>query len=76
MNLLCSSDSYASGLGIVNSFIKDQIVLIPLKDSTKHTLGFVTNNKQNNLQLFKHLSKKFEIAYYPTTKETLMLLVN
>lgn len=46
MNLLCSSDSYASGLGIVNSFIKDQIVLIPLKDSTKHTLGFVTNNKQ------------------------------
>ena len=46
MNLLCASDSYASGLGIVNSFIKDQIVLIPLKDSPKHTLGIVTNNKQ------------------------------
>ena len=40
MNLLCASDSYASGLGIVNSFIKDQIVLLPLKNSPKHTLGF------------------------------------
>ncbi|MGT2907062.1 LysR family transcriptional regulator [Streptococcus dentiloxodontae] len=45
MNLLCASDSYASGLGIINSFIKEQIVLIPLKDSPMHTLGFVTNNK-------------------------------
>ncbi|MEY8700129.1 LysR family transcriptional regulator [Streptococcus ferus] len=44
MNLLCGSNAYASGLGIVNSFIKDQIVLIPLKDSDIHTLGFVTNN--------------------------------
>lgn len=46
MNILCGSDAYASGLGIVNSFIKDQIVLIPLKDSEKHTLGFVTNNRK------------------------------
>lgn len=43
MNLLSGSDAYAAGLGIVNSFIKDQIVLIPLKDSPIHTLGFVTN---------------------------------
>ncbi|MGT2924078.1 LysR family transcriptional regulator [Streptococcus caviae] len=46
MNILCGSDAYASGLGIVNSFIKDQIVLIPLKDSKKHTLGFVSNNRK------------------------------
>lgn len=43
MNLLCATDAYASGLGIVNSFVRDQIVLIPLKDSPKHTLGYVTH---------------------------------
>ena len=31
MNLLCATDAYASGLGIVNSFVRNQIVLIPLK---------------------------------------------
>ena len=46
MNLLCASDAYASGLGIVDSFIKEQIVLIPLKDSPSHTLGYVTNKKK------------------------------
>lgn len=46
MNLLCASDAYASGLGIINSFIREQIVLIPLKDSPKHTLGYVTNKKK------------------------------
>ncbi|MBM7636813.1 LysR family transcriptional regulator [Streptococcus saliviloxodontae] len=46
MNLLCATNAYASGLGIVNSFIKDQIVLTPLTDSPLHTLGFVTNQKQ------------------------------
>ncbi len=46
MNLLCATDAYASGLGIVNSFVRDQIVLIPLKDSPKHTLGYVTNKKK------------------------------
>ncbi len=45
-NLLCATDAYASGLGIVNSFIKDQFVLIPLKDSPSHTLGYVTNRKK------------------------------
>lgn len=47
MNLLCATDAYASGLGIVNSFVKDQIVLIPLQNSPKHTLGYVTNRKKN-----------------------------
>ena len=47
MNLLCASNAYASGLGIVNSFIKEQIVLIPLKNSPTHTLGYVTNKKKN-----------------------------
>lgn len=46
MNLLCATDAYASGLGIVNSFVKDQIVLIPLQNSPKHTLGYVTNRKK------------------------------
>lgn len=46
MNLLCATDAYASGLGIVNSFAKDQIVLIPLQNSPKHTLGYVTNRKK------------------------------
>lgn len=45
MNLLSSTDAYASGLGIINSFIKDQIVLLPLTDSPLHTLGFVVNRK-------------------------------
>lgn len=51
MNLLCGSDAYASGLGIVNSFIKDQIVLIPLKNSELHTLGVVTNNRKQKTAL-------------------------
>ncbi|MEX2784829.1 LysR family transcriptional regulator [Streptococcus sp. H49] len=46
MNLLCASDAYASGLGIVNSFIKEQIVLIPLKDSPLHTLGYIVNKNK------------------------------
>lgn len=46
MNLLCATDAYASGLGIVNSFVKDQIVLIPLQNSPKHKLGYVTNRKK------------------------------
>lgn len=46
MNLLCATDAYASGLGIVDSFIKEQIVLIPLKDSPSHTLGIVTNKNK------------------------------
>lgn len=46
MNLLCATDAYASGLGIVNSFVKNQIVLIPLQNSPKHTLGYVTNRKK------------------------------
>lgn len=46
MNLLCATDAYASGLGIVNSFVKDQIVLIPLQNSPKHILGYVTNRKK------------------------------
>lgn len=46
MNLLCASNAYASGLGIVDSFIKDQIVLIPLKNSLSHRLGFITNRQK------------------------------
>ena len=65
MNLLCSSDSYASGLGIVNSFIKDQIVLIPLKDSTKHTLGFVTNNKQKQSTIIQAFIEEIRDSLLP-----------
>ena len=53
MNLLTASDAYASGLGIVNGFIKEQIVLIPLADSPVHTLGYVTNNKRKNTPIME-----------------------
>lgn len=40
---ICTDDdAYASGLGIVDGFIKEQIVLIPLKD----TLGYVTSKQK------------------------------
>ncbi len=45
MNLLRLSQAYASGLGIVNSFMREQIVLVPLKDSPLHTLGYVRPQK-------------------------------
>ncbi|WP_165212371.1 LysR family transcriptional regulator [Streptococcus tangpeifui] len=53
MNLLTASDAYASGLGIVNGFIKEQIVLIPLADSPVHTLGLVTNNKRKKTPIIE-----------------------
>lgn len=53
MNLLCATDAYASGLGIVNSFVRDQIVLIPLQDSPKHTLGYVINKKKKVSEIGK-----------------------
>ena len=65
MNLLCASDSYASGLGIVNSFIKDQIVLIPLKDSPKHTLGIVTNNKQKKSAIIQAFIEEIQDSLLP-----------
>ena len=65
MNLLCASDSYASGLGIVNSFIKDQIVLLPLKDSPKHTLGFVTNNKQKQSTIIQAFIEEIRDSLLP-----------
>lgn len=55
MNILGAGQAYASGLGIVTSFIKDQIVLIPLKDSPLHTLGYVTNKKQQESPLVQAL---------------------
>lgn len=60
MNLLCATDAYASGLGIVNSFVRDQIVLIPLKDSPKHTLGYVTHKHKKCLTLGRLLLLKCE----------------
>ncbi|MDU2859314.1 MAG: LysR family transcriptional regulator substrate-binding protein, partial [Streptococcus salivarius] len=65
MNLLCASDSYASGLGIVNSFIKDQIVLLPLKNSPKHTLGFVTNNKQKQSAIIQAFIEEIQDSLLP-----------
>lgn len=60
MNLLCATDAYASGLGIVNSFVRDQIVLIPLKDGPKHTLGYVTHKQKKCLTLGRLLLLKCE----------------
>ncbi|MGM0214169.1 LysR family transcriptional regulator [Enterococcus sp. AZ109] len=47
LNLLCGSDAYASGLGIVEGFAKDQIVLKPLADSAIHTLGAVYHQQRS-----------------------------
>lgn len=45
MNMLLATDAYASGLGIITGFVKDQIKLIPLADSYSHTLGYITSHK-------------------------------
>ncbi|MCS4488238.1 LysR family transcriptional regulator [Streptococcus sciuri] len=58
MNLLCATDAYASGLGIVNSFIRDCIVLIPLKDSPRHTLGFVRNKRKKISDIEKYFIRE------------------
>lgn len=47
LNLLCGSDAYASGLGIVEGFAKEQIALIPLTDSDIHTLGVVYHQQRS-----------------------------
>ncbi|MFV0558828.1 MAG: LysR family transcriptional regulator [Enterococcus sp.] len=46
MNLLCESDAYASGLGIVDGFVNQHIVLRTLQNPVIHTLGVVTNEKR------------------------------
>ncbi|NQP35359.1 LysR family transcriptional regulator [Streptococcus suis] len=67
MNLLCASNAYASGLGIVNSFIKEQIVLIPLKDSPTHTLGYVTNKKKNITDIASSFIDEIKLSLTPHT---------
>ncbi len=70
MNLLCGSDAYASGLGIVNSFIKDQIVLIPLKNSQIHTLGFVTNDHKTQSDITTSFIKSIRQSLADYTNNT------
>ena len=53
INLLCASDSYASGLGLINSFVRERITLIPLENSLNHTLGYIYNN-QKKLSAISH----------------------
>ena len=53
MNLLCASDAYASGLGLINSFVRERITLIPLENSLNHTLGYIYNN-QKKLSAISH----------------------
>ena len=67
MNLLCASNAYASGLGIVNSFIKEQIVLIPLKNSPTHTLGYVTNKKKNITDITSSFIDEIKLSLTPHT---------
>ena len=67
MNLLCASNAYASGLGIVNSFIKEQIVLIPLKNSPTHTLGYVTNKKKNITDITSSFIDEIKLSLTPQT---------
>ena len=62
MNLLCATDAYASGLGIVNSFVRNQIVSYSLKNSPKHTLGYVTDRRKNWRQSANFLSMKSNLV--------------
>ena len=62
MNLLCATDAYASGLGIVNSFVRNQIVLIPLKNSPKHTLGYVTNKKKKLAPISQYFINEIKLS--------------
>lgn len=47
MNLLADSDAYASGLGIVEGFVKNEIVLRPFEAGLQHRLIVVTNSRRN-----------------------------
>ena len=62
MNLLCESDAYASGLGIVDGFINQHIVLKPLVDATTHTLGIVTNSKRALTPIAKLFMEKVKMT--------------
>lgn len=53
LNLLCDSDAYASGLGIVEGFAREQIVLIPLTNSDIHTLGVVYHQQRSLSEMAK-----------------------
>lgn len=46
MNLLCQSDAYASGLGIVEGFVKEYICLRPLAGGMEHQLIAVFNDRR------------------------------
>ncbi|CAM3332104.1 LysR family transcriptional regulator [Streptococcus pluranimalium] len=46
MNMLLVTQAYASGLGIVTGFVKKHIKLVPLENSTIHTLGYVISNQK------------------------------
>ncbi|HEM6115859.1 TPA: LysR family transcriptional regulator [Streptococcus suis] len=46
MNMLLATQAYASGLGIVTGFVKEHIKLVPLENSTIHTLGYVISNQK------------------------------
>ena len=62
MNLLCATNAYASGLGIVNSFVRNQIVLIPLKNSPEHTLGYVTNKKKKLAPISQYFINEIKLS--------------
>lgn len=52
-NLLCQTDAYASGLGILSGFSKDKISLIPMEDSLQHTLGIVCHQQRQASAIIK-----------------------
>ena len=53
MNLLAASNAYASGLGIIRGFTKDQIVLRPLQDADVHSLVVITNRMRKQTEMGK-----------------------
>ncbi|MGX7776586.1 LysR family transcriptional regulator [Streptococcus pluranimalium] len=51
MNMLLATQAYASGLGIVTGFVKEHIKLVPLENSTIHTLGYVISNQKKTSEI-------------------------
>ena len=60
MNLLGSSDAYASGLGIITGLTKEQIVLRPLKDAEVHSLVVISNKMRKPTEMGDYFLEKLK----------------
>lgn len=64
MNLLHESDAYASGLGIIDGFIQEKIVLRALSGAKQHTLGVIRSEKRKTTELATRFVQLVKAALY------------